>query len=225
MIEIKGLKFNVEINHKRIKNLYLRLDGDTIIANAPMNMADYEVYRFIETKRNWIYRVYDSETFKRRMTRLYNGGDTFYLYNNPYKLVKLIGKKDVTIKENTIYLTYKEDNEDAIRYLYKYLDRYLLLKANEFVDRYQNGILNDYGYYLRPTLKAKIMKSKWGVCYTRKNMINISSYLIHYPIECLEYIIVHEMTHFIIPNHSKRFYQIVENNMPYYKSANDKLKL
>ena len=225
MLEIKGIKFNVEINHKRIKNLYLRLDGNNIIASAPMMMSDYEVYQFIETKRNWIYKVYNDSVYKQRLTRLYKGGDTFFIYNNPYRLVKLIGKKDVTIKDNTIYLTYKEDNDDAIRYLYKYLDKYLLNKAEEFVDRYQNGILYDYGYNLKPMLKAKIMKSKWGVCYTRKNTINISSYLIHYPIDCLEYIIVHEMTHFIIPNHSKRFYQIVENNMPYYKSANEKLKL
>ena len=69
------------------------------------------------------------------------------------------------------------------------------------------------------------MSSKWGVCYTRKNLINISSYLIHYPFECLEYIIVHEMTHFIIPNHSKRFYEIVANNMPNHKQVADKLKI
>ena len=84
--------------------------------------------------------------------------------------------------------------------------------------------LKDYGYNQIPKIKCKIMSSKWGVCFTRKNLINISSYLIHYPFECLEYIMVHEMTHFLIPNHSKRFYEIVSNNMPNYKVASDKLK-
>ncbi|MBQ1625320.1 MAG: M48 family metallopeptidase, partial [Erysipelotrichaceae bacterium] len=58
-----------------------------------------------------------------------------------------------------------------------------------------------------------------------KNSITISSYLIHYPLYCLEYIMVHEMTHFIVPNHSKRFYEVVVNNMPDYKRAVKRLKL
>ena len=75
-----------------------------------------------------------------------------------------------------------------------------------------------------PELKCRIMTSKWGVCYTRKNKITVSSYLIHYPLQCLEYIMVHEMTHFIVPNHSKRFYEVVANHMPDYKSASNRLK-
>ena len=224
MVEIKGIRFEVEIIHKRIKNLYLRLNDNKIIATAPYYMSDYEIYRFIETKRNWIYRVYDQQKYKERMTHIYRGGDYFYVFNTPYKLNRLIGKKKVEIIGNEIYLTYKDDSEDSIKYLYSYMDRYLLSKAEDYLDKHE-GFLKDYGYNLRPSLKARVMSSKWGVCYTRKNQIVISSYLIHYPFECLEYIMVHEMTHFLIPNHSKRFYDIVSNNMPDYKSANDKLKL
>ena len=225
MIEIKGQKFNVEINRKRIKNAYLRLEGDTIKVSAPLSMPDYEVYKFIEEHRNWVYRNYNKEAYRMRTSRLYKGGDTFYLYDIPYKLVRLIGKKDVKIRDNTIYLTYKnDDGEDGIKYLYKYLDKYLLSKANDFLEKYRNSILLDYGYHQKPELKARAMSSKWGVCFVSKNSITISSYLIHYPIDCLEYIMVHEMTHFIVPDHSRRFYQVVENNMPDYKSTTKKLK-
>ena len=224
MLEIKGIKFEIEINRKRIKNLYLRLNGNKIIASAPLRMPEYEIYRFIETKRDWIYRAYDYSVYKNRVSKLYKGGDIFYIYNVPYRLVTIIGKKNVSIKDNVIYLTYPDDSDNKIKYLYKYLDKYLLIKASEYLDKYIS-FLSDYGYYQRPILKCKIMKSRWGVCYTKKNLINISSYLIHYPFECLEYIIVHEMTHFIIPNHSRRFYSIVASNMPNYKEANNLLKL
>lgn len=223
MLIIKGIEFEVEITHKRIKNLYLRLKDNKIIASAPLLMADHEVYRFIEQKRDWIYRTYDYMQYKKRITNMYKGGDFFYIYNVPYRLVRSIGKKNITISQNCIFLSYKDDSDDAIRYLYKYLDKHLLNKAQEYLEKYLHFI-RDYGYYLTPVVKARIMTSKWGVCYTRKNQINISSYLIHYPLECLEYIMVHEMTHFIIPNHSKRFYDIVAKNMPDYKRANDLLK-
>lgn len=224
MIEIKGISFKVEIHRKRIRNLYLRVEDDTILASAPLNMPEYEIYSFINTKRNWIYNTYNYYQYKNNVTHMYKGRDIFYVYNVPFKLVKSIGKKNITVRENTIYLTYKNDSEDSIKYLYKYFDKLLIIKAEEFLLKHLD-FLKDYGYNLTPEIRCKIMSSKWGVCYTRKNLINISSYLIHYPFECLEYIIVHEMTHFIIPNHSKRFHEIVANNMPEYKRASDKLKL
>jgi predicted metal-dependent hydrolase len=125
----------------------------------------------------------------------------------------------------TIVLTYKDSDPDKIlHFLYKHLDRYLLEEAKPYAEKYQD-MLRDYGYTEIPSFKARIMKSKWGVCYTKKNSITISSYLIHYPLYCLEYIMVHEMTHFIVPNHSKRFYEVVVNNMPDYKRAVKRLKL
>ena len=224
MVEIKGIRFDVEIVHKKNKNLYLRLKDNRIIATAPMRMPDYEVYRFIESKRDWIYKAYQQMQYKQSVSNMYHGGDRFFIFDEPYVLEKRIGASNVTIRDKTIFLTYKEDNEDAIKYLYKHLDKILLSKAEEYLDDLL-PFLQDYGYDMRPELKCRIMTSKWGVCYTKKNRIVISSYLIHYPLECLEYIMVHEMTHFIVPNHSKRFYEIVERNMPDYKRAVDRLKL
>ena len=114
--------------------------------------------------------------------------------------------------------------DDGIHYLYKVLDKRLLMEAEKYLQKHL-AFLRDYGYMQIPELKCRIMKSKWGVCYTKKNSITISSYLIHYPLYCLEYIMVHEMTHFIVPNHSKRFYEVVVNNMPDYKRAVKRLKL
>ncbi len=224
MLEIKGVRFDVEITHKRIKNLYLRVDGNKVIASAPLFMADHEVYRFIESKRNWIYRTYERLSYKEKVTRLYRGGDIFYIFDRPYRLIRQEGKKSILIRDDAIYLNYSGDDEDAIRYLYKHLDKKLLSEAQRLMDKHL-PFLKDYGYDDVPELKCRSMSSKWGVCFTKKNRINISSYLIHYPLECLEYIMVHEMTHFIVPNHSKRFYEVIYKNMPTYKEAVERLRL
>ena len=223
MIEIKGIRFEVQIEHKRIKNLYLRLKDDVIYASAPMRMADHEVYRFIESKRDWIYKAYDRQVYRKRVSNLYSSGDIFYIFDKPYRLIRQIGRSRVNISNDTIFLTYKDDSEEGIKYLYKTLDKILMKQALFYLNK-QLPFLRDYGYMEVPELKCRIMTSKWGVCYTRKNKITVSSYLIHYPLRCLEYIMVHEMTHFIVPNHSKRFYEVVANNMPDYKSASNRLK-
>ena len=223
MIEIKGIKFEVEITKKKIRNIYLRLQDNKIEASCPYYVPKYEVYKFIESKRDWIYKVYQFNNNRPKNLYLYNGGDTFYVFGKPYKLVRNIGRKKVVISEDTIFFTYKDDSLDSIKALYKYFDTELLNKAKIYLDKYR-PLLLDYGYNEEPILNARLMSSKWGVCYTRNNKINISSYLIHYPYECLEYIMIHELTHFIIPNHSKRFYEIIANNMPDYKRANSLLK-
>ena len=223
MIEIKGVRFEVKIVHKAIRNLYLRLNDEQILATAPFLMPDFEVYRFIERKRDWIYRTYERMKRKEAASRIYNGSDVFYIYDVPYRLVRSKGKSSAVIGDRAVFLTYKDDGEDAIRYLYKKTDKDLLAKAEYYMNRHL-PFLRDYGYDLTPELKCRVMTSKWGVCYTKKNRITISSYLFHYPLECLEYIIVHEMTHFIVPNHSRRFYELVAGRMPDYKNAQKRLK-
>lgn len=223
MVEIKSISFNVSIEKKRIRNIYLRVEGNTIKATCPYYVNEYEVYKFIETKRDWIYKAYLYNNNKIMRSLKYSGGDHFFIYGEQYQLLKFVGRKNIKIIDNTIYFTYKDDSEDSIKALYKYFDSKLLLKAQEYLDKYRY-ILLDYGYNEMPILKARIMTSKWGVCYTRKNQIVISSYLINYPVDALEYIIIHELVHFIVPNHSKRFYEIIANNMPNYKDANNLLK-
>ena len=224
MVEIRGIRFEVEINRKKIRNLYLRLDGNRIIASVPLRMADYEVYRFIDKKRDWIYKTYNYQEYKNRVSNLYRGGEYFYIFDKPYRLIRLEGKKNVKIREDEIVLTYQDQSDQGIRYLYKYLDKMLLKKAEAYLDAYL-PFLQDYGYQQLPQLKCRIMTSRWGVCHTRQNSITISSYLIHYPEKCLEYIMIHEMVHFIVPNHSRRFYELVSLNMPDYKTAVERLKL
>ena len=223
MIEVKEIKFEVEITKKKIRNIYLRVVGNKIIASCPYYVAKYEVYNFIESKKNWIYNAYQYSLNRPKNLYLYQGGDIFYIFGKEYRLIKNIGRKKVSIHQSNIYFTYKDDSKDGIKALYKELDKMLLAKAKEYLNKYRN-LLIDYGYIDEPILNARIMTSKWGVCYTRNNKININSYLIHYPLVCLEYIVIHELTHFIIPNHSKRFYEIIAINMPNYKDANNMLK-
>ncbi|MDO4199064.1 MAG: SprT family zinc-dependent metalloprotease [Erysipelotrichaceae bacterium] len=223
MVQVKGINFSVEIQRKRIKNLIMRLKDTTLYISAPFYMPEYKIYQFIESRRDWIYKVYIQNQIKIENTYMYHGGDVFYVFGKQYHLIRQIGKKNVKIIDDKIYLTYKDDSEEAIKYLYKYMDKYIIEKAKLYYEKFK-VMLDDYGYHLMPDIGTRIMKSKWGVCYVKKNKINVSSYLIHYPLDCLEYIMIHEMTHFIVPNHSKRFYEIVKKYMPLYKEANAKLK-
>ena len=71
--------------------------------------------------------------------------------------------------------------------------------------------------------RIKKMHTRWGSCNTRAARIWLSVYLPTYPIECTEYVIVHELCHLHHANHSCAFWQTVATAMPDYKQWHDKL--
>ena len=67
-----------------------------------------------------------------------------------------------------------------------------------------------------PKLKVKKMYSRWGSCSYSRGNININQLLVALPTDVIRYVILHELAHFIEPNHSKEFYELIEKFMPNY---------
>ena len=72
-------------------------------------------------------------------------------------------------------------------------------------------------------IRLKKMHTRWGSCNTRARRIWLSIYLPAYPIECTEYVIVHELCHLHHANHSPAFWQAVATAMPDYLYWHDRL--
>ena len=75
----------------------------------------------------------------------------------------------------------------------------------------------------RPKLRIRTMKSCWGSCLVNKGIITLNRKLLMKPRECIEYVMVHELCHFIHPNHSKEFYKFMEQFMPDWRERKGRL--
>ncbi|MGL4382745.1 MAG: M48 metallopeptidase family protein, partial [Bacilli bacterium] len=64
----------------------------------------------------------------------------------------------------------------------------------------------------------------FGACYYKKALITFACMLLQYDYMAIDYDIIHELAHFIHPNHSKRFYYLIQKYMPNYKEAEALLK-
>ena len=62
------------------------------------------------------------------------------------------------------------------------------------------------------------MKSRWGSCIRNKGKITLNLKLIHTPIDCIDYVVLHELMHFVNKNHDKAFYNLIEKHMPEWKN-------
>ena len=86
-----------------------------------------------------------------------------------------------------------------------------------------------YPYYEKkgvkyPQIKFRKMKSRWGSCHPTKGILTFNTNLIYAPIECVEYVVLHEFTHFLQANHSPKFYEELEQVCPDYKECRRMLK-
>ena len=67
------------------------------------------------------------------------------------------------------------------------------------------------------------MKTRWGSCNTSARSIRLNTELAGRPVDCLEYVIVHEMTHLLEPTHNRRFVSLMDRFMPDWKSRKEAL--
>ena len=216
MIKIQNRYFDLKIEYKHIKNIYLKLKGNTLIVTCPFYFTKVEILKFIASKEDWIIKKIEEKENKRELSRLVINERISYL-GKWYTLTILKGNPKMQILEDEIIIYCKDGSIDAaLTIFYNEASQRIQKIIETFEDKYLS-ILKMYHYKLKPDLRYKMLRGSWGICYSRKNSITLSKRLIHFDEKCIEAVYWHEILHFILPNHSKRFHEVLEYHMPDYK--------
>lgn len=200
---------------KQVKNINMRISskGEVVVSANPFVPMD-KIDDFVSSKVSWI--VKHQKSMQERSQKSMIDDKHIVLFGNSLKIRKTTGKYNhVSYDKDTLYVQCNEqaDPEKVIR---QFLDK---LCKDVFLDIATLTFRSLSDYHLEfPDVKIRDMKSRWGSCTPAKNSITLNRKLIHYPFEFIEYVVLHEFVHFIQPNHSKAFYNIIENYMPDYKT-------
>ncbi|WP_320034381.1 SprT family zinc-dependent metalloprotease [Halarcobacter sp.] len=135
----------------------------------------------------------------------------------------LIEKKKKWLEKNLLQLEKNTLNNDEFLFLgikhknfdNRNLDRFYKLEAQKMIPK----LVNEYSELMQlfPTaIKFRKNKRTWGSC-NYKNELNFNTLLMKFPIPLIEYVVVHELAHIKHKNHSKRFWNCVEEYCPDYK--------
>ena len=187
--------------------------GEVVVSANPFVPMD-KIDDFVSSKVSWI--VKHQKSMQERSQRTMIDDKHIVLFGNSLKIRRTTGKYNhVSYDKDTLYVQCREqaDPEKVVR---QFLDK---LCKDVFLDIATLTFRSLSDYHLEfPDVKIRDMKSRWGSCTPAKNSITLNRKLIHYPFEFIEYVVLHEFVHFIQPNHSKAFYNIIENYMPDYKT-------
>lgn len=207
--EIDGKEYKVEIIRKNNKNTYIRIkDNYTISVTTNYFVTKRKIYDLINLNVSSIKKMID-----RKKIKLVDDQKFCYL-GRYYDIIIVPSEKDIYINDSKIIV--KDE-----KYLNKWLNQNINNLFNERL-KYNYDLMNEKFEY--PNLKIRKMKSRWGVCNKKNMTITLNSNLIRYSIDKLDYVIIHELSHFIHFNHSKEFWTLVEKYCPNYKEIKKMLK-
>jgi predicted metal-dependent hydrolase len=221
------------VPHARRKKFSLALKpGKMLEVRTPplytsSDMLTYETY--IVSNQDWIRRVHEkyqkrgknspeslSQAFPDRDYILYLG--TRYPFHiQPHSTSH---QSWAALEQNRFFeiRTRTDDSEE----LCTALSTWYRKKAEEILP----PLVEKYAAIMKlpvPDLIYNCAKSRWAVCYPSRNQIRFNILILKTPPDCIEYLVVHELSHFYVSGHSPKFWTVVSSYMPDYKIRQKKL--
>ena len=217
--------FDVEVTKKDIKNIHLTVHPPTgvVRVSAPLDIDTQVLKAFALTKLEWIKRHHQRLVNQARESqRELINRESINVWGKRY-LIKIENFNDgdfVEIKGNILILRVRKNisTEKKTEILESWYRDELRKKANKIIAKWE-------GKFGKSVQKLYIqrMKTKWGSCSPMSKSIRLNTELVHKDKEALEYVIVHELIHFIETRHNDKFYKLLDSFLPKWKIIRQKL--
>lgn len=202
-----------------------------VVATAPEDATDSAIHDAVQKRARWIWQ--GLQDFAKQtddvLTKGYISGETQFYLGRRYVLkvitdpmqdstVKLArGKLNVTLGQE---LTDKEARATQVKTLIE--DWYVARAYAIFAERI-NAMLPKASWVAGvPDFKVMTMQKQWGSCSAKGNLM-LNRHLIKAPKDCIDYVILHELCHIKIHNHSEQFWRLLTQVLPEWKAVKAKL--
>lgn len=220
----KTIEFEVEYRHR--KSLSIEINPpDKILVISPKGLDVDKIKEVVHSKGKWIvqklYEFKDMEyvPFKRDFV----SGEAFMYLGRNYSTQILVDatlkKPEVKLYHGKFYIkTPVKDQEVMKKTMIEWYREKCEKKIQERIEFYKYKIGRE-----PRSIKIKEQKKRWGSC-TSKKTIYINSRISMAKVDVIDYIIVHEFSHLVHMNHSKDFYNLVEEILPDFRKSEKWLK-
>lgn len=200
------------------KNIYLRIHPSQgkISLSLDQRLGKKGALAFLEDKKDWLFqRISPDQVLE---DPAYIEGERHFLWGRAYPLRIVLGQKRnrVGLREGELLMSLKEDLDREGREALL-LEFYRSQVKTRVPDRlaYWSKILGLYPKDWR----VKKMTSRWGTCNPRDQRIWLSLYLAQRPYQALDYVLVHELVHFMEDHHNQAFYAYLDRFFPQWKEV------
>lgn len=222
-IVVAGIQ--VTVTRKKIKNVHLSVypPNGVVRMSAPLRMSDETLRVFLVAKVGWIRSQQKKlQEAQRETAREYIDRESHYLWGARLllKVREEAAPASVEVKFRQMILRVRPgstlERREAVVHAW-YRDQ-VRGAAEPLIAKWEKKLeVRSDGLYVQK------MKTKWGSCNTTKKNIRLNTELGKKSKECLEYIVVHELLHLLVPNHGLRFQELMKQFLPNWRILRDKL--
>ncbi len=217
------IEYYLEIKKVKNININVRPDG-TILVTANNDISNSKIEEVVSSKSKWIlqnlnyFNKLRSEVVE--SNKKFLSGESIKYLGRQY-MIKVVedSNEEVKISDNLLIIKVKDPNNynDKLKLYKKWInDQCKIIFSDIFKKWYPK--FEKYGIE-KPKLSIRTMKTKWGSCIINKNHIILNRELIKAPKFCIEYVVVHELTHLMHINHDDKFYSFLSTLFPEWEYA------
>ena len=209
------------VTKKKIKNFIIRIYPDLRIAvSVPLHASNKDVENFIQSKKEWIEITLNKIKIAKENRNTLKESSIKILGKEIDKKIIESDLERIRLTDTSIYIYSKEiDNTQIDKKLLEWKVEKLKAILDEYLNKYTKLLNRNIDYY-----QIKKLSSAWGIYHKKENYISFNSDLIEKDIECIEYVVLHELCHIFYMNHQKDFWALVKKYMPDYKVRRKNLK-
>lgn len=216
---------DIQLQRKAIKNLYIRVTPPVgqVTVSVPKRLSERAVMQFINERLPWIKeQQLKFADYAAPIEAQFVDGESHYLWGEPHtlKVIERHGKHELLKIGNELHLyvrasTTTKNKSLVVDEFYKQcIEQQLESMLPFWEDRMSVTV---------PNLVLRRMKSRWGSCRSDGQRICLNSELAKYPLDCLEYVLVHEMVHLFEMSHNHRFKALMDRFLPDWRERKMRL--
>ncbi|RRD50430.1 M48 family metallopeptidase [Arachnia propionica] len=206
----------VEVTVKRMKNLRMRVPGSgpVVAVSAPVGTADALIRRFVTERQPWIERQRTLHVRREAgADRIVDDGAVRH-WGRWLRVVRSSGLPAMAaLHEDVLHLSGPDDET-----VERELARFRAAEVNLWASRFVSQCVPRMQVPEPSTIRYRQMRTRWGSCNHRTRTITLNVMLARYPVEALEYVVVHELAHLRHPNHGPDFWDLVASVLPDHRS-------
>ena len=229
-ITLAGETISYTLERKAVKNINMRLRPETgLLVSAPMHVPSERVEQILQQHAAKILQTLHqyaaaAEKPKQYPVHYTAGEPVLYLGKSCRLAVERGSRESVLVQGETLRLLVKQpENEQIRKQVFDSWWENACEKAVRNLCRAVYPVFEAKGVAY-PEIRFRHMVSQWGNCRPTRGVLTFNLRLLAAPVRCMEYVVMHEFSHFLHPDHSPAFYAEIAAELPDWKQLQKQLR-
>jgi hypothetical protein len=221
------IRFDLRVQpDRKLQSLSIHVEPDgRVLVDAPPGTSHAAVLAGVRKRSRWISQHVEAAHARRThlTAREYVSGESLLYLGRRYRLKVVVqpgGAAQASMRAGFVVVTVPERSAELVR---KALEAWYRQRAREVFAQRLAAVAEPLRWVRQlPPTRLQFMTVQWGSC-SPAGRITLNPWLVKAPRECIDYVLLHELSHLLHHNHSPKFYRALDRHMPAWRTVKARL--